>query len=282
MSEEQTSAQEAQTADNAQSSNNTPSFSVPEAYADRGWASKVQSHDDVWKLLDNSQSLIGKRVAPDNGAPDEQWNEFYKTIGRPESADKYEFPEVDGLPEGFDLTDFNQTAKEVMFEAGLNSRQAQKLYETYLKKELEVANGNKEAMQSRKAELDKEFDEVTNKIFDGKFEEIAPKAQSFIRDNLPPDLLPVIDEISENPKMLASMIALANNAQSQIEKVKLQYGGEDNLNSGGQAMQGGKDEVLKQLIAARDVAKNSDPFSADRKKAEADIQELRNRLSKIV
>lgn len=253
-------------------------FKIPDEYADRGWKDKVKSQDDVWKLLDNSQQLIGKRQTPGDDASDEEWSEFFGKIGKPESADKYELTDPE-LPEGVELPDdFKDKARSVMHEAELTQKQADKLYQAYLREELNTANANKEAIAAKQAELDKEFDEITGKIFDGKFEEVSAKAQSFIKNNLPQDLIPVAQDLADQPKAFAAMIALADNAQKQIADIKAKYGAEDNLNSGGQAQGVDKDAVLKQLTEAKVRAKNADPFSPDRKKAESEIQELRERL----
>jgi hypothetical protein len=61
-------------------------FSIPESYQDRGWAKDIKSQEDLWKLTDNAQSLIGKRPAgiPTADAPQEEWDKFYQALGRPE------------------------------------------------------------------------------------------------------------------------------------------------------------------------------------------------------
>lgn len=254
------------------------SFKVPDDYAGKGWAEKIKSQDDVWKLLDNSQSLLGKRVMPPDDAPQEEWDNFYKNIGRPEKPDEYNFSDVEGLPEDFDPAEFQQQARQIMHEAGLNKKQADKLYQLYLKSELETANKNREAIQQHQEALYKEFDEITGKIFDGKFEEVSAKAQSFIKNNLPEELIPVVADLQDNPKAFAAVIALADKAQKEISGIKAKYGAEDNLNTGAQAGGVDKDAVLKQLTEAKVRAKTADPFSSDRKKADAEIQELRQRL----
>lgn len=65
-------------------------FAIPEAYKDKPWASKVKSHDDLWKQLENTQSLIGKKaIAPDFKTATPQEIEDYYSQMRP--ADKAEF-----------------------------------------------------------------------------------------------------------------------------------------------------------------------------------------------
>lgn len=254
-------------------------FSVPQEYADRGWAQKIQSYDDLFKSYDNAQSMIGKRVIPADDAPAEQWNEFYKTIGRPESPDGYEFGKVDGLPEGFDLSEFEGQARSIMHEAGLNKQQADKLYQLYLKNELDVANKNKEALSQHQQKLDKEFDEITGELFGENFDKISEKLQGTIVENVPEKYRPMVAEMFEsNPKQAAVVMALTDNMIKQVEEVKRKYGAEDNLSSGQQSSGASKEDVLRQLNEAKVKAKQSDPFSPDRKRAEADIEQLRQKL----
>ncbi len=257
-------------------------FAIPESYSSRGWTEKVKSYDDLWKLADNSQSLLGKRVAPADDAPPEDWDNFYKTIGRPDAPDKYTLPDIEGVPEGFDLTEFKGTAQKLMHEAGLNQRQANKLWEAYLKTELETAGKNKEAMAEHNKKLDAEFDELTGKLFGDKFEEVAGRAQAFIKENLPQELIPVVQELEGNPKALAAFIAFADRTSSQIEAVKKKYGAEDSLKSGQQTASGtSREDILKQLTEKKVAASKADPFSPDRKRLETEIEELRGSLQKM-
>lgn len=256
------------------------SFAIPEEYADRGWKEKIKSSDDLFKAYDNAQSLLGKKFSPpSNEAPQEEWDAFFKNIGKPDAPDGYQLPDVGGLPEDVDLSEFQSKARQVMHEAGLSQKQAERLYQAYLKEELNTATANKEAIAKHQEALDKEFDEVTSKLFDGKFEEASAKAQSFMKNNLPPEIIPSVQALADtDPKSFAAMIALADKAQNQIADIKAKYGAEDNLNSGGQAQGVDKEAVLKQLTEAKVRAKNADPFSPDRKRAESEIQELRGRL----
>lgn len=258
------------------------SFAIPEGYTGKGWTEKVKSYDDLWKLADNSQALIGRRVAPADDASAEEWENFYKTVGKPDAPDKYQLQDIDGIPEGFDLTDFKTQAQELMFEAGLNQRQANALYQAYLKSELEVAGKNKAAIEEHNKALDAEFDKITAELYGDKFPEVSAKAQEFIKQNLPEQLLPEVQALSDNPKALAAVIALADKAQKAIADVKAKYGAEDALKSGQQAAGStSREEVLKKLTESKMAAQKLDPFSPERKKMDGEIQELRGQLQKF-
>jgi len=258
------------------------SFSIPEGYTERGWTEKVKSYDDLWKLADNSQSLLGKRVAPSDDAPPEEWDNFYKTIGRPEAPDKYSLPDVEGVPQDFDLTEFKATAQNLMFEAGLNQKQANKLWEAYLKTEIGVAEKNKEAIAEHNKKLDAEFEEVTKNIFGDRFDSVSQSAQEFIKTAVPQELIPAIQGLADNPQAMAAVIALADKSQQQINEIKKKYGAEDALSSGQQTSSGtSREDVLKQLTEKKLQAGKLDPFSNDRKRLEGEIEVLRGDLQKM-
>ena len=82
----------------------------------------------------NAQKLIGtKRIsAPQDGWGDQQWNEFYGAIGRPESGDKYEMPNIP-LEEGLKLDEaLQKNVRTELHKAGLTGKQFQAAVGLYL------------------------------------------------------------------------------------------------------------------------------------------------------
>ena len=94
------------------------------------------------KFVDNDQFNIGKVLKSydhmERGysdriqLPKEDWTEddyesFYKKLGRPESSDKYDIRKPE-MPEGYPYNeDLEQSFKERAFSAGLNGKQVQEL-----------------------------------------------------------------------------------------------------------------------------------------------------------
>ena len=72
----------------------------------------------------NAQRMIGADKIPKPGKSwtDDQYNEFYNSVGRPDSADAYDMNLGDGM---------NETAisglKQAMWEAGLQPRQVDRI-----------------------------------------------------------------------------------------------------------------------------------------------------------
>lgn len=78
-----------------ESTENVDAFNVPEAYADKGWAKDLKNIDDVYKMLDNAQSLIGKKQTGEIDVAnmnDDQLKGLFEKV-RPESVDGYELHE---------------------------------------------------------------------------------------------------------------------------------------------------------------------------------------------
>lgn len=70
---------------------------IPDAYKDKGWMTKYkfESIDDVFKVLDEAQSALGKKmIVPDlSKATDAEREDYFKQT-RPASVDEYQFGEM--------------------------------------------------------------------------------------------------------------------------------------------------------------------------------------------
>lgn len=254
-------------------------FTVPEAYQGKPWVEKITTaenpSDALWKTLDNAQSLIGKKSIPSAEAPDAEWTAFYNQLGRPEKPDAYTLPEVEGLPEGVDLTESKKSAMSIMHEAGITQKQAEKLWKLYMGKQIEEVNGIKAKSAEEQARLDKEFDDVSAKVFGDKYESKSAAAQEMIKSFVPEELRPAIDEVANNPKALAAVIAALSSASEEIAKVKAEYGKEDTLNGGGsQTTSTSLEDMRKELAALRVSAIAKDFTHPDHKKTKERIDAL--------
>lgn len=104
-------------------------FKIPDAYKDKPWASKVKSMDDVFKQLDNLDSLAGKKtIIPDlKTATPEQREAFYAQL-RGKDASEYVIPDNPAFP-----TDpSTKTAVTEMFmKNGISPVQANEIVKSY-------------------------------------------------------------------------------------------------------------------------------------------------------
>lgn len=261
------------------------SFSVPETYAEKGWAQNIKSHDDLWSQFANAQELIGKRPAgiPTSESPEEDWNKFYQALGRPDDASGYELSLREGLelPEGIELGEYENKAREFFHKLGLPADKANEAWNDYLSMELESVQASQQAMQERQKELDAEYDKLTQELYGEKYGEVEQSAINFINEALPENLRDVVPQLAENPKALLAMVKLADFAQSQIGSVKKEYGAEDKLATGVQANAATEKEVIAKLVERKNEAKKAAPFSPERKRAEEEINKLREQLTRF-
>ena len=139
---------------------------IPEAYrADPSFA-KYKSQDEFFKGMQNLQKLLGKREIvniqgielPGEKATDDDYNQFFNRIGRPESADKYVLPEDVKAPEGFDIAAERKTFQDLVHRAGLNNRQAATLFKEYM-------NTVTENFQKQESAVAASFDAAVKQAF---------------------------------------------------------------------------------------------------------------------
>lgn len=259
-----------------------PSFAVPEPYQSKDWAKGIKSVDDLWKLTDNAQSLIGKRPAgiPAADAPDAEWDKFYAALGRPESPDKYQFGDVEGLPEWYDVGSIKQKAAQILHEAGIPQKQADKIFQKFIKAELEAVGKTKESWEAKQKELDAEFDKLVSETFGDKYDQAAKAAQDLIVKYVPENMRGVYEEISQNPKALTAVIAALNGANNEISEIKRKYGAEDKLNSGTQTAGVSIDDTRKELAQLRASQAARDFTHPDHKKTMARVDELQGMVQR--
>lgn len=70
-------------------------FKIPDEYKDKPWASKVKTLDDLWKQLDNTQTLVGKKtIVPDLTKATDAEREEYFAQTRPKDVAEYVFADT--------------------------------------------------------------------------------------------------------------------------------------------------------------------------------------------
>jgi hypothetical protein len=97
------------------------------------------------KTMIHAQSMVGAEKIPVPGkwASDDDWNQVYQKLGRPDEADGYEFDFGDQPLDDDFVNNFRSTAHD----AGLSARQAQKLVAWYTDIAREHGGGSEEEIQ---------------------------------------------------------------------------------------------------------------------------------------
>ncbi len=115
----------------------------------KGWTS-VQTALESYRNLEKMTSGSTDVVAMPDWENEEQTNDFYKKMGRPDDVSGYDFKKNDADPDGKGFELF----KQLSFEQGLTSKQAKSFYENAMAAGVELQKEQEEAFElSREAAL---------------------------------------------------------------------------------------------------------------------------------
>ena len=140
---------------------------IPEEYKEEKALQNFSNMNDFVKSYLNAQSLVGanKVAIPNKMATDEDWEEVYRKLGRPNKPEDYKYSfdnEVD--PE--QLKQFNETAHRI----GLLPKQAERIIKFYNELNTQTDADRVKTFEAKQveamAELKKEFGPEYNKRLD--------------------------------------------------------------------------------------------------------------------
>jgi hypothetical protein len=156
-------------------------FTIPDAYKDKPWASKVKSEDDLWKQIENAQAVIGKKTiaSPDfTTATPAEIEDFYKQ-SRPQDKSAYAFDD-EIAPET------KEFYGELLYKNGISEHQGNEIIKQF--REMEKAQLDKMfSPDNFKAELEKSF---------GKdYKEPAAAAANLMKQHLNKDDVAMLDKM---------------------------------------------------------------------------------------
>ena len=100
-----------------------PEFKLPDEYKDKPWASKIKNQDDLYKQIDNLQSLVGKKAVVPNlkEATPEEREAFYAQL-RGKDASEYVIPENPDFPASTGMKSF---VAKLFMDNGVHPSQAE-------------------------------------------------------------------------------------------------------------------------------------------------------------
>jgi len=146
---------------------------------------KFTEIDALAKSYINATQMIGKdKVAvPNKNSTDDQWNEVYDKLGRPESAEKYTLNvKSDVVPiEDTAIKQFAENAHKL----GLNNKQAQGILEFYKTNMEGVAQQAKVDTETAQAQSTQELRQEWGREFDTNIK----KAGAIAKANMNPEIL---------------------------------------------------------------------------------------------
>ena len=146
---------------------------------------KFTEIDALAKSYINATQMIGKdKVAvPNKNSTDDQWNEVYDKLGRPESADKYSLnakSEVVPIDDNA-IKQFAENAHQL----GLNNKQAQGILEFYKNNMEGMAQQAKVDTETAQAQSTQELRQEWGREFDTNIK----KAGALAKANMNPEIL---------------------------------------------------------------------------------------------
>ncbi len=183
---------------------------ISEEYRSNPNIEKFTELDALAKSYINAVSMIGtdKIPLPGKTATDEQWNEVYNKLGRPESADKYTLElktDVAPVDENV-IKGFAQNAHKL----GLNNKQAQGILEFY-KQTLEgSAKEMSVNMESAQAEATNMLRSEWGKTYDENLRKASSVAQTYLEPELLDTQLRDGSRLGDNPKIIKAFANIAN------------------------------------------------------------------------
>lgn len=177
-----------------------PAFAIPDTYKDRPWLKDVDSLDKLLTKADGAMKLVGQRPAgvPAADAKPEEWEAFYKALGRPDKAEEYKI-------EGIEKADVKFTPKVLgaFHKAGLTTAQAKTVW-------TEVSGALSEmqtASAAAAAQTDVDFTKLATDTFGVNRDAILATSKGLLEKFAPASMKPMIDKMSnENLILMAGVL----------------------------------------------------------------------------
>jgi hypothetical protein len=146
---------------------------------------KFTEIDALAKSYINATKMIGqdKLVIPNNNSTEDQWNEVYSKLGRPESADKYT---LDSKSETVPMEESAiKSFAEQSHKLGLNNKQAQGILEFYKNNMEGTAQQSKIDTETAQVQAEQQLRQEWGRDFEGKVKQAGALAQA----NIDPEVL---------------------------------------------------------------------------------------------
>ena len=172
--------------------------------------SKFTELEALAKSYVNATRMIGqdKVAVPNNNSTDDQWNEVYDKLGRPESPDKYQ------LDAKSDVVPLDESAiksfAENAHQLGLNNKQAQGILEFYKNSMEGSAQQNQVDMETAQANAEQEL----RKEWGGNYEANIKKAGAVAKANMDATILDMQlkdgTRLGDHPAIIKGFANIAN------------------------------------------------------------------------
>ena len=183
---------------------------ISQEYRDDQNIQKFTEIDALAKSYINATKMIGqdKMVIPNNNSTDDQWNEVYEKLGRPESAEKYKLEaksDVVPMDEGA-IKNFAEQSHKL----GLNNKQAQGILEFYKNSMEGTAKQAQVDTETAQAQSTQELRQEWGRDFDAKIKQAASLAKANIDSDVLDMPLQNGTRLGDHPEIIKGFAKIAN------------------------------------------------------------------------
>ena len=189
---------------------------------------KFTELDALAKSYINATRMIGqdKVAIPNENSTDDQWQEVYGKLGRPESPDKYQLEansDVVPLDEGA-IKSFAENAHQL----GLNNKQAQGILEFYKNSMEGSAQQSRIDTETSQAQAEQELRKEWGRSYDDNIKRAAQVAKANMNAEILDLTLSDGRRLGDHPEIIKGFANIAN----LMSEDKMIGTGEDNATSG--------------------------------------------------
>jgi len=184
--------------------------SISEEYRADPNIEKFTEIDALAKSYINATKMIGqdKVAIPNNNSTEDQWNEVYAKLGRPESPDKYQ------IDTKSDVVPFDEGAiksfTEQSHKLGLNNKQAQGILEFYKNAIEGSAQQSKIDTETAQAQAEQELRQEWGRDFEGKVKQAGALAKANINSEVLDMQLQDGTRIGDHPEIIKGFAKIAD------------------------------------------------------------------------
>lgn len=169
----------------------TSDFTLPDEYKEKSWASKVKSQDDVYKLIENQEALIGKKVIQPidyETATPEEIEAHHAKLAPENGAEGYVWAEH-SMPE------LTKPMGDIFAKAGLNAYQ-QKVISEGFDTAIEQIAGDKVANDTS----EEGYLTIMKESFGDDYEASVAVTENALKEFASDDDKKVFDEVDNNTR----------------------------------------------------------------------------------
>lgn len=243
-----------------------PAFTIPDTYKDKPYLKDVKGYDDVFKMLEGAQSLIGKPRVPKADAPEAELKAFQKELGVPEKFEDYAFEyqqDEKRIPE------IDNQVKQIFHKVGLSAKQGKDLQVAY---DALVRQQNADLTKAQ----DDAFEKLATQLWGEKRAEKEQNALKLLSEQAPAEAKFLLDGLESKQLLVIASILDSVKTKFQSEDPKIPRG-----EGGGGNPVVTEDQLMSKSMELMRSPAYLDPFSPDHNKVRKEISDIHAQIARL-